>query len=329
MNVVGLITEYNPFHNGHKYHIEQARKITNAEYVIVVMSGNFVQRGTPAVLDKYIRTEMCLTMGADLVIELPTCYASASAESFALGAVSILDHLGIVTHLVFGSECGNISDLTQVAHILAHESDEISSSIKEYLKEGITYPHARSKALLTHCNFTSSDGTNFEELLNSPNNILGIEYIKALKLLSSTIIPQTITRIGAGYHNSELTESICSASALRQAFSRMDVNKNMPSSLPDELKKHIPKEIHSIYESKLYHSFPIMPSNMTSILKYKLLTETCDSLLNYLDMTKDIAYRISNQKYLNCTYEEIVNLIKSKQYTQTGKIISHIKQSFW
>ena len=147
MKVVGLVTEYNPFHNGHKYHIEEAKRVAGADYTVAVMSGNFVQRGTPAVIDKYSRAEMALKNGVDLVLELPVCYATGSAEFFAHGAISLLDKLGIVDYLCFGSECGDIELIQTAAEFLNNTPDSFENILSSSLKKGLTYPAARLKAL--------------------------------------------------------------------------------------------------------------------------------------------------------------------------------------
>lgn len=150
MKITGLITEYNPFHNGHKYHIEQTRKLTGADAIIVVMSGNFVQRGVPAILPKHMRVKATLQVGASLVLELPVCYATGSAEFFAHGAISLLDQLGCVNSICFGSECGDINLLQEVAHVICEEPPAFQETLQSYLKSGDSFPLARQKALKTY-----------------------------------------------------------------------------------------------------------------------------------------------------------------------------------
>ena len=182
MKITGIIAEYNPFHNGHLYQIKKARELTGADYIIVVMSGNLTQRGTPALIDKYSRSKMALMGGADLVIELPACYATASAEYFAMGAISILNQLGCVDSICFGSENGDITMLTKIANALVHESEDFIQALKTKLKNGDTYPVARNAALAE----TINGFTSFDTILGFPNNILGIEYIKGkLKKVSN------------------------------------------------------------------------------------------------------------------------------------------------
>lgn len=317
MRVVGLITEYNPFHNGHKYHIDEAKKMTGADYVVVIMSGNFVQRGTPSMMDKYQRTKMALCSGADLVIELPVCYATASAEFFALGAVSILDKLGIITDLCFGSECGDINILTDIANLLLNESNEYKNLLSQYVKEGKTFPEARMEALL---NSTSEDYSN---ILSSPNNILGIEYMKALITLKSNINPVTITRITAEYHNEHLTDSydsttISSATAIRKVLKE---SGNLAL-----IKNHVPSYVYDIMKENHKKTYPIFEDDYSLLLNYKLMSENNLSLMEYTDVTNDIANRISNLCQSSQSFSELAKLIKSRQLTLTrvNRILSHI-----
>ena len=182
MKIVGLITEYNPFHNGHKYHIEKAKEITGAEYVIAVMSGDFVQRGAPAVMPKHLRAEMALHGGCDMIIELPVRYATGSAEYFASGAISILDGLGCVDAICFGSECGDYASLEKIAKVLADEPDDYKLLLQNNLKAGYSFPVARQIALE---NYFHDDKLN--AVIKEPNNILGIEYIKAMLSRNSSM----------------------------------------------------------------------------------------------------------------------------------------------
>ncbi|MBR4277086.1 MAG: nucleotidyltransferase family protein, partial [Lachnospiraceae bacterium] len=209
MIVNGIIAEYNPFHNGHIAHLEKTKEQTNADYTIVAMSGNFVQRGAPAVVDKYVRTKMALEGGADLVLEIPTCYSTSSAEYFASAGVALLDKIGVVDYLSFGSESGDIEILNHIASILLEEPPEFSEYMQRYLREGYTYPLARNNALIQYEN-SLFDATR---VLESPNNILAIEYIKAILRRESTITPFTIKRQGSNYHDRYMADNATSASA--------------------------------------------------------------------------------------------------------------------
>ena len=210
MNVCGIICEYNPFHNGHKYHIEQTREVFGATHIVGVMSGDFTQRGDVALIDKYKRTETALKNGVDLVIELPVVYALGSAEQFAQGAVYLLNALGCVDMLSFGSECGNIKQLREAAGavLYAQESEEF----KSYMKEGLSYPAALQKAIEKY--YTD----DVIETLACPNNTLAVEYIKAIDNIASPIKPVTVKRHIAG-HDSEIIDpqsNVLSASQLRK-----------------------------------------------------------------------------------------------------------------
>ncbi len=307
MKTVGLITEYNPFHNGHQYHMDEAKRITGADSVVVVMSGNFVQRGAPAFLDKYSRTRMALACGADIVFELPVCYSTASAEFFALGAVSLLDRLGIVDYLCFGSECGDVSLLTSAAKILIEEPAEYRERLSQLLKGGKTFPAARMEAIKT------VDPAIGNFLLSSPNNILGIEYIKALRRLKSTIQPVTLTRITADYHSEELTSltesTISSATAIRKNL--------LEEKSPVNLIHQVPKPVYEILKGNYQKTYPILDEDYSLLLKFKLMQETKISLTKYTDITPDLANRMNDIDTRGFTFPELSQKIKTRQWTLT------------
>ena len=218
MKTAGIIAEYNPFHKGHEYQIRYTKEKLKADYVIVAMSGDYVQRGTPALISKHVRAEMALRCGADLVFEMPVSISTASAEAFAMGGVSLLDSLGVVDMLCFGSESGEISALRELAEILVEEPKEYKKLLKSFLSEGLTFPAARSQALTEYFkNPRNFNGDDFDgvltpllnevtQILNTPNNILGIEYCKALLRLNSQSRPVTIRREGMGYHETTVPE---------------------------------------------------------------------------------------------------------------------------
>ena len=201
MNVVGIIAEYNPFHSGHAYHIRRAKELAEADYVVVILSGDFVQRGEPAIFDKYSRTQDALEGGADLVFELPVRYSLSSAGDFAYGGIKALTELGFVTHVCFGSEQGDIESFLKVAETLEREDrsrTEFQTMLEERLKEGLSYPDARARALMNIIGDTDID----EPFFSMPNNILGIEYCLALLKLKSPLIPLTLLREGQDYRDS-------------------------------------------------------------------------------------------------------------------------------
>ena len=216
-NVLGIISEYNPFHNGHMHHLQECKKNTKCDGVICIMSGNFMQRGGPAIIDKWKRAQMAIENGVDLVIELPTYYAVSSAEFFAYGSVSILNSLEIVNNLFFGSECGDIKSLTKIAQTLVEEPWEFKEILKRNINSGLTFAKARELALIE---FTNDN--YIENIISSSNNILGIEYIKAILKLNSPIVPFTLKREGSSYNDKLLSTSFSSATSIREALK----NKN-------------------------------------------------------------------------------------------------------
>ncbi len=338
MKVVGLITEYNPFHNGHKYHIEQARKVTGADYCVAVMSGDFVQRGTPAMMDKYSRAKMALNNGVDLVLELPVCYATGSAEYFAHGAVSILDKLGVVNALCFGSECGNISRLTSAAQFLLHAPEVFENQLQDYMRDGLTYPAARLKALEHSMDdLGSSDKHSLSKILTEPNNILGIEYSKALIKLSSSIEPVTIQRISAHYHEKELSDVrpynsndlelcdpvISSATAIRNTINQQ---RELPADAITAAVQSVPEDVAKYLRDNYQITYPITEEDFATIIKYKLRNEDSKSLARYLDITPDLAERIKNIKDFNMSISILIQNIKTRNMTLTriNRALLHI-----
>ena len=338
MKVVGLITEYNPFHNGHKYHLEEAKRVTGADYVIVVMSGNFVQRGTPAMMDKYSRTRMALNNGADLVLEIPVCYATGSAEYFAHGAISLLDKLGIVDYVCFGSECGDISLINELAELLLTHNQAIEETLLSYVKEGFTYPAARSRAMALYLSSHHQDEhhASLSEFLTKPNNILGIEYVKALKQLSSSIKPITIQRQAANYHDSSLSDLpvnstlspnfeklnqtltswdnvvISSATAIRKA-----ILNSTEQNLLSTVEYSVPKDVYDFILCNYHKTYPITEEDFSHIIKYKLLSEDTTALTRYIDITNDLAGRMKNLTDLNIKISDLSQRIKTKNITLT------------
>lgn len=273
MKINGIIAEYNPFHNGHLYHLEESRRLTGADYTVVVMSGNFVQRGAPALADKHVRARMALLGGADLVLELPVLYAAASSEYFAAGAVALLDKLGAVTHLCFGSECGDTALLRQIAAFLAREPEEYREELKRLLKQGLSFPTARAGALAARSGWEDrgrcekaqngcGDAQNCREedrsagkglpsfrlprseecrrILSSPNNILGIDYMKEMIRRKSAMIPVTVKRVGAGYHD-ELPPDASLPTSLPESMPLKSPEPALSSSLQDSSARENPK----------------------------------------------------------------------------------------
>ena len=282
MKTVGLITEYNPFHNGHLYHIEKAKELTGADRVIVIMSGDYVQRGTPAVLSKHSRAHMALLNGASVVLELPVCYSCASAEFFAKGAVSVLDGLGCIDALCFGSECGNLEHLTSIAHLLSAEPETYRHHLQSSLKNGMSFPAARCHALekMTGDAYAS-------QILSDPNNILGIEYLKALKKLNSPIVPFTLKREFSGYHDTELHDCSSSASAIRKVLMNIPASPYLPKNISAQLSEQLPPGSLSIIQNEWNFSCPVEADDFSLLLKYRLLSEPHESLCKYQDVSEE------------------------------------------
>ena len=282
MNVVGIIAEYNPFHEGHAYQIQKAKEQCGAEFAVVVMNGDFVQRGEPAIFDKYTRTKEALLGGADLIFELPVRFGLSSAGDFAMGGVLALNALPFATHLCFGTETGDLTPLLQAATFLCDEPDSYRTRVKHFVKQGILYPKARSLALAAESGLPT-------ETWDSPNNILGLEYCVALQKLHSKIKPFTIRREGQGYHDND-TPAL----------------SDFPSAtfLREKIRKAGEKENLSL-------------SDFSSLIGYSLLT--AKDLCRIKDITPDLSDRIRNELPKYREINEFVKTIKNPSLT-TGRI---------
>lgn len=319
MKVTGIIAEYNPFHNGHQYHINETRWITDADFIIAVISGDFVQRGAPAIMDKYLRTGAALKSGVDLVLELPLFYAAGSAEYFAMGAVTLLDKLGCADALCFGSECGSIGELSSLARILAKEPENYRLLLQKELKNGHSFPKARNLALEQ----TSLPGSAPDRTLAAlPNNILGMEYLKSLQKRGSAITPYTVKRRGSGYHDktlplSELSEArTASASAIRHAMKE--------KASPSGIRPYVPECVYPLLDAD--RSFPLYSDDFSSLLHYKLLQEAPSGFSCYLDVSNDLSDKICHNLLRFTGYESFCRILKSKDitYTRLSRCLLHI-----
>ena len=314
MKVTGIIAEYNPFHNGHAYQIQEARKITGADYIVVVMSGDFTQRGIPAIIDKYSRTEMALKAGADLVIELPLYYASGSAEFFANGAISILDKLGVIDSLLFGSECGDIELLTDIADILIDKKEILDHGIKEKVKTGISYPQARIRTIEE----IVPNAFEHVDAMSQPNNILGFEYIRALKNRNSAILPYTNKRNGSGYHDRMVMNILSSALAIRSSIEANDSLEMVKDQMPDY--------VYDILQRNFKKTFPVYNEDISALLKYKLLLDAPGGYYNYADISPDFSDKIEKNLSKYISYNQYCDLLKTKDitYARVGRCLLHI-----
>ena len=280
MKAVGLVTEYNPFHNGHLYHLNKAMELTGADISVAVMSGDFVQRGEPAVLDKYTRTSMALNSGVNLVVELPVNYAVSSAESFAAGALKVLDYIK-ADSIAFGSESGDIERLSKLAHILCDNEDTLYKEISKCTANGISYAAARQKVVEK---LTDKDTA---AMLTSSNNILAVEYLKAIIKNNYAIKPYTVQRQGDSYNDTDIRSEYASATALR---------KNLKA---DNISEYIPVKAGLILSSNTNY---IYPDDITEALFTRLLdilfassydkNVFIENVMQYPDVSKEIAGRL-------------------------------------
>lgn len=314
MKVNGIIAEYNPFHNGHKYLLTESLRRTGAEYTVIAMSGNFVQRGAPALVDKFRRAEMALQNGADLVLEIPSIYATASAEYFATGAVTLLDCLGVVTDLCFGSESGDVALLRQIAEILLEEPEPYVASLKRYLRQGLSFPNARNEAMVQ--NYPSLN--EHKNVFSSPNNILGIEYIKAILRRKSSLNPVTVQRTGASYHSHLPDNTQCSALAIRQAlYAGTDASF---------LKNNMPENAAELLSKLITRSGPVRTNDFSDVLYYKLISEKDLGFDQYLDVSTGLSDRICGKLDEYRGFDNFSDLLKTKEmtYTRISRCLLHI-----
>lgn len=336
MRVLGLIVEYNPFHNGHLYHLEQAKSMCNADFVVCVMSGNFIQRGEPAIINKWARTRMALQYGIDLVIELPVPYAMSSAEFFAYGAVKILNDIGVVDYLCFGSENADIDTFSTIADILIDEPESYKQILKQSLAKGISFPASRELALKNYLCEKGFQTFDIEAVISSPNNILGIEYIKALKRLNSRIVPLSIKRINNSYNSTQITGSISSATSIRKligtgrsarapllAYATEADKKQLDMVLPANCLKILEDEFNSgrgpIYPN-LYEQLVISSIRRMTTEELKLLPYVKEGMEN----------RIKSAAAACGTLDELIENISTKRYTRTRvqRILSSLMTGF-
>lgn len=308
MSTVGIVAEYNPFHTGHAYQISEAKRITKADHVLVIMSGDFVQRGAPAIMDKYSRTRLALEGGADYVLELPVWMATASAADFAEGSVAILDSLESIDYLCFGSEAGTLPLLQEAAALFLEEPPAFQSCLKQQLSQGKSFPKARKKAWEA---VTGKVG----DFLDLPNNILGISYLMALQKLNSKILPVTVPRKGS-FHSTDLNQTFASASALRKTL--LETNLHTESDLfPETILPYLSGEIAvSQMQREFGVSYPLDTNDFWPILKIKLL-EHVENASSIFDFPKELANRLETCHFTCTNYEELAEALKTAVYTRS------------
>lgn len=395
MKTAGIIAEYNPFHNGHAYQLRQVKNCFGADFAVVVLSGDFVQRGAPALIEKHVRTEMALRCGADLVLELPVCACTSSAETFAMGGVSLLDGIGVIDFLCFGAENDDPELFSRAADLLL-EPESIARSLRQFLKEGLSFPAARSLALepllanipahgssfpdtplasipshesgssgtplanipahgSAHENGSSdtplaiipAHGSGFPDtplaslpshenlpteirhrsgdpayssekaraFLSQPNNILGVEYVKALKRLNSSISPLPLKRKGAGYHAEQTGPGqFPSATAIRRLLLSLPAHTIAQAS---PLSRMVPPEALPLLLSALEENRILSEADLDSLLRYRLLLETPETLKKYQDISPDLARKIYKMRYRCEGFSSFAGLLHSKELTRT------------
>mgnify|MGYP004500632601 CR=1 FL=1 len=302
--VLGIVAEYNPFHNGHLYHLLKSKEKSKADKVIAIIGGNFTQRGETSIIDKWSKAEMAIKNGADLVIELPTIYSVSSAENFADGAIKILNSLKIVDTISFGTETQDLNKLNIVANILYNEPKEYKDFLQESLQNGKSYPRSREEAILKYLNDKS-----YSTIISSPNNILGIEYLKAIKKHRAKINPICIKRKDAGHLTLDYTGKIASATAIREMirYNKMKEVKNTTTPASYTILTEEMKNGHFIYDI----------SQFENIMLYNLRNMSIQEIANMPDVTEGMEHLIKKAANSCNTIDEFVNIVSSKRYTNT------------
>lgn len=312
MRTVGIIVEYNPLHNGHLYHLQQSVKITGADAVVAVMSGHFLQRGEPALADKWARAEMALRAGCDLVLELPVAYSSQPAQWFAYGAVAALHATGIVDALCFGSESGDAATLGRIADRLADEPAEVGAELARLLKEGLPYPAAYAEAVRRFLRSAGAGG-DAEYRLDQPNHTLGLHYLLALRRLGSSIEPYSIRRERSEYGQTTITDAaIASATALRQLLGR--------SGRLDDLAPYVPSSTLEILQREaLAGRAPVTWESFSRPLFHQLYRSDEADLAAFAEVSEGLEHRIRRSLYQlpELSVGRLLESLKTKRYTRT------------
>lgn len=306
-NVLGIVCEYNPFHNGHLHHLNESKQITHSDYSIAIMTGNFTQRGDVSIIDKWSKTRIAIESGVDLVIELPTLYAISSAENFASGAIKLLDSLQIVDYLSFGSECDDITVLNDISNVLCAEPNEYKTLLSHELSRGVSFPKAREKALMMYLN----DVRRFANVLSAPNNILGIEYLKALKRQNSMIEPICVKRKDSNHNDNIISESsnFASGTAIRNACLSNNIEK---------LQNIMPKTSFNILNDNIKKGNIV--NNISCFDKeiiYTLRKMSTDEIANLPDVSEGLEFSLKSAANSCNSVVELLSIVDSKRYTKT------------
>ncbi|MCT2538074.1 nucleotidyltransferase [Aquibacillus koreensis] len=313
MKACGLIVEYNPFHNGHQYHLDQAKKVTNADCMIAVMSGNFLQRGEPAIIDKYARTKIALQQGVDIVIELPFVYAVQHSDLFARGAIMTLDALKTST-VCFGSEHGEVNDFIEAYHILELHKDQFHKDLKEELTTGKSFPEASKNA------YSTIGLTKGKVDLSQPNNILGFGYVKGIFQTNTPITPVTIKRYKNDFHDQDIAHSIASATSIRKellAYGKL--TSKAVSTLPDMTQKALDQYLLS---NGIWHEW----EKYFPLLQYRVLTMSHEELRTIHGVNEGIEHRLKRTASQVDSFKNWMETLKTKRYTWTRlqRVFVHI-----
>ena len=303
--VVGIVAEYNPFHNGHHYHIKESKQKAGADAVVAVISGNFTQRGEPSITNKWSKAYMALCGGVDLVIELPTIYAISSAENFARGAIKILDSLKIVNSISFGAENDDIGALSGIANVLSEEPKEYKTILNHELKKGESFPKARENALMMYLN----DIKRYANILKGSNNILAIEYLKILKEQKSNLEPIAILRKNVGYKDEKIEDNFASSTAIRKLLCQNDT---------ETLSKVLPKMSYRVLVNEAKNGGLILGlEKYEKEIIYQLRKMNVEQIADLPDVAEGLENSIKNAVE-NCnTIKDVIEQVKSKRYTQT------------
>ena len=302
--VLGIIAEYNPFHNGHLLHLEKSKKICDAQYSVCVMSGNFVQRGNTSIVNKWIRAEMALKSGVDLVLELPTVYSISSAENFAEGAIKLLNSLKIVDTISFGSENSDINVLNRISSVLHEEPKQYLEFLNSESKKGLSFPKARENAILLYLN-----DKKYLNILNQPNNTLPIEYLKALKKYKSHISPISVKREKVFYNSNCIVDEYASATAIRN----MIINEQF-----NDIRKVVPASSYNLLMNEIEEGHLVIDiSKFEKEILYAIRRLSADDIKNFPEVTEGLENAIKNASNSCNNLSELINMIKSKRYTHT------------
>lgn len=326
MKVTGIIAEYDPFHSGHAYQIDTLKTKRNTDYVVVVMSGDFVQRGSPAIIDKFTRTKAALSAGADLVLSLPVALSLSSAEYFAKGGVNLLDSLGVVTDLCYGCESINTELSNFLTNLFVTEPKLYRELLTAQLRKGVSYPAARSNACLsyieTYAPHLMHDKEDARRYLSSPNNILALEYEKAILCKNSSINGAPLLREGSSFHNEELLGQFASASAIRRELKDHGINATSIKACTD----YMPDVAGQLFDDYLIDHEPLFVDDFSSALQYKLRLDAIKGYTPFIDCSIELSNRIQNNIEEFTCISEFTKQLNTKESTHTriARTLMHI-----